>query len=182
MLLRCYCTRTEVGMGGVCTTVLCLQEEVHGVWRELGKAISPEVYRHPERHSLLPLKSRCTVVAGGRFREVYYWDRYRSFPLYCFSILRSRSIAVLAFSPFFGSPRLICCVPRLLPVCCSAHCRRRVCLCPNALTRAYAYALVSYWIVKGLLVSGMLRTALRLVDDLLDLVHRFGFVPNGGRK
>lgn len=53
------------------------------------------------------------VVAGGRFREYYYWD--------------------------------------------------------------------SYWAVQGLLVSGMNTTAKHVVDNLLYLVDKYGFVPNGGR-
>merc|ERR1719469_1515396 len=39
----------------------------------------------------------------------------------------------------------------------------------------------SYWIVRGLLVSGMFSTARHLVENLLDDVRNFGFVPNGGR-
>lgn len=53
------------------------------------------------------------VVAGGRFREFYYWD--------------------------------------------------------------------SYWCVQGLLVSGMNTTARHVVDNLLYMVNKYGFVPNGGR-
>eukprot|EP00931_Biecheleriopsis_adriatica_P085813 TRINITY_DN60601_c0_g1_i1.p1 TRINITY_DN60601_c0_g1~~TRINITY_DN60601_c0_g1_i1.p1 ORF type:complete len:586 (+),score=122.91 TRINITY_DN60601_c0_g1_i1:239-1759(+) len=39
----------------------------------------------------------------------------------------------------------------------------------------------SLWIVEGLLASGMRETARGLVQNLLDDVERFGFVPNGGR-
>lgn len=39
----------------------------------------------------------------------------------------------------------------------------------------------SYWIVRGLLVCGMSRTARNVVDNLLDDVRKYGFVPNGGR-
>mmetsp|Transcript_8383 Transcript_8383/g.21410 ORF Transcript_8383/g.21410 Transcript_8383/m.21410 type:complete len:566 (+) Transcript_8383:63-1760(+) len=39
----------------------------------------------------------------------------------------------------------------------------------------------SYWIVEGLLASGMSETARGLVQNLLDDVEAFGFVPNGGR-
>ncbi|VEN45451.1 unnamed protein product [Callosobruchus maculatus] len=39
----------------------------------------------------------------------------------------------------------------------------------------------TYWIVKGLLLSDMLETARGMVENLLTMVERFGFVPNGGR-
>ena len=39
----------------------------------------------------------------------------------------------------------------------------------------------SFWIVKGLLASGMLKTAKHMVDNLLHLLQVYGFVPNGAR-
>ncbi|EGZ25485.1 hypothetical protein PHYSODRAFT_478968 [Phytophthora sojae] len=39
----------------------------------------------------------------------------------------------------------------------------------------------SYWIVQGLLVSGLRQTARGVVNHLLEYVAEFGFVPNGGR-
>ncbi|TYZ56929.1 hypothetical protein PybrP1_001912 [[Pythium] brassicae (nom. inval.)] len=39
----------------------------------------------------------------------------------------------------------------------------------------------SYWIVEGLLVSGMRHTARGVVNNLLEYVAEYGFVPNGGR-
>jgi len=39
----------------------------------------------------------------------------------------------------------------------------------------------SYWIVLGLLACDMKETARGLVQNLLDDVANFGFVPNGGR-
>lgn len=39
----------------------------------------------------------------------------------------------------------------------------------------------TYWIVKGLLLSDMLETAQGMVENLLSMVEKFGFVPNGGR-
>ncbi|CAH0522175.1 unnamed protein product [Peronospora belbahrii] len=39
----------------------------------------------------------------------------------------------------------------------------------------------SYWIVQGLLVSGLHQTARGVVNHLLEYVTEFGFVPNGGR-
>uniref|UniRef100_K3WZ98 Trehalase n=1 Tax=Globisporangium ultimum (strain ATCC 200006 / CBS 805.95 / DAOM BR144) TaxID=431595 RepID=K3WZ98_GLOUD len=39
----------------------------------------------------------------------------------------------------------------------------------------------SYWIVQGLIVSDMRFTARGIVNNLLEYVAEFGFVPNGGR-
>mmetsp|Transcript_61311 Transcript_61311/g.109208 ORF Transcript_61311/g.109208 Transcript_61311/m.109208 type:complete len:576 (+) Transcript_61311:68-1795(+) len=39
----------------------------------------------------------------------------------------------------------------------------------------------TYWIVRGLLVCDMKDTARGVVENLLDDVRNFGFVPNGGR-
>jgi len=39
----------------------------------------------------------------------------------------------------------------------------------------------TYWIVRGLLVSSMVQTAQGVVENLLDYVRNFGFIPNGGR-
>ncbi|GAB9472464.1 Trehalase [Globisporangium polare] len=39
----------------------------------------------------------------------------------------------------------------------------------------------SFWIVEGLLVSNMKQTARGVVNNLLEYVAEFGFVPNGGR-
>lgn len=39
----------------------------------------------------------------------------------------------------------------------------------------------SFWIIKGLLATGMVETAKGVVDNLLDFVVRYGRVPNGGR-
>lgn len=39
----------------------------------------------------------------------------------------------------------------------------------------------SFWIVEGLIASGMVETARGLVQNLLDDVSSYGFVPNGGR-
>ena len=37
----------------------------------------------------------------------------------------------------------------------------------------------SYWIVLGLLCVEMIQTAKHMVKNLVDLVHRYNFVPNG---
>jgi alpha,alpha-trehalase len=39
----------------------------------------------------------------------------------------------------------------------------------------------AYWIIKGLIVSGMTDSVRLMIENFLDLVERFGFVPNGGR-
>ncbi|KAH8413823.1 hypothetical protein KR222_009006, partial [Zaprionus bogoriensis] len=39
----------------------------------------------------------------------------------------------------------------------------------------------TYWIVRGLLHSGMVQTARGMIDNLLFMVDQFKFVPNGGR-
>lgn len=44
-----------------------------------------------------------------------------------------------------------------------------------------SYLWDSYWVVLGLQRSGMIATAEGIVLNLLHLLQRFGFVPNGGR-
>lgn len=39
----------------------------------------------------------------------------------------------------------------------------------------------SYWIIKGLLLSEMRSTAMGMISNFLEIVDRFGFIPNGGR-
>uniref|UniRef100_A0A183CKD0 Trehalase n=1 Tax=Globodera pallida TaxID=36090 RepID=A0A183CKD0_GLOPA len=39
----------------------------------------------------------------------------------------------------------------------------------------------SYWIVRGLLASGMTKSVKSMCMNFAELVNRFGFVPNGGR-
>jgi alpha,alpha-trehalase len=39
----------------------------------------------------------------------------------------------------------------------------------------------SYWIIKGLLLCGMNDTSRGMINNLIYLVNRYGFVPNGGR-
>ena len=85
---------------------------LNGIWPELYREVSADVFVAPQRFSLLR-RRHGLVLPGGRFRESYYWD--------------------------------------------------------------------SYWIVRGLVLSGMLDTAQGLVQNLLDDVLDFGFVPNGGR-
>ena len=47
---------------------------IYALWPSLCKEIGDDVYDHPQRHSLLPLPHPQMIVAGGRFREVYYWE------------------------------------------------------------------------------------------------------------
>ncbi|CAD5225903.1 unnamed protein product [Bursaphelenchus okinawaensis] len=39
----------------------------------------------------------------------------------------------------------------------------------------------TYWIIKGLLVSGMQTSSRYMLKNMLQMVEQFGFVPNGGR-
>ena len=50
--------------------------QLNQLWFLLGRRIHPDVYAHPDRHTLLPLRHDRMVVPGGRFREFYYWDSY----------------------------------------------------------------------------------------------------------
>nr|AXY94682.1 trehalase-like protein [Habrobracon hebetor] len=87
-------------------------KQLNGIWKNLSRQMSPDVLKHPERHSFIPVEHGY-IVPGGRFQELYYWD--------------------------------------------------------------------SYWGVEGLLLSGMTQTARGIILNLLSMVERFGFVPNGGR-
>ena len=49
---------------------------IYQLWELLCKKISSKVTKHPNRHSLLPLKHSQMIIAGDRFREMYYWDSY----------------------------------------------------------------------------------------------------------
>lgn len=44
-------------------------------WGSLCLQVHPQVYEHPSRYTLIPWK-KPMIVAGGRFREFYYWDSY----------------------------------------------------------------------------------------------------------
>jgi len=54
-------------------TLRAFAESVHAIWPALSRRVKASVFAHPERHTLLPLP-RPFVVAGGRFRELYFWD------------------------------------------------------------------------------------------------------------
>lgn len=51
-------------------------QDLHDLWRLLGRQLDEDVYLHPQRHTLIPLKAPQMIVPGGRFREFYYWDTY----------------------------------------------------------------------------------------------------------
>ncbi|XP_018408353.1 PREDICTED: trehalase [Nanorana parkeri] len=39
----------------------------------------------------------------------------------------------------------------------------------------------SYWVINGLLLSEMTQTARGMIENFLDIVQRYGMIPNGGR-
>ncbi|OUC48137.1 alpha,alpha-trehalase [Trichinella nativa] len=39
----------------------------------------------------------------------------------------------------------------------------------------------SYWIIKGLLASEMFEAAKQMIENMVSLIERFGFIPNGAR-
>lgn len=49
--------------------------QIHELWLELTRKVSPSVAMNPDKHTLLPL-NHSVVVPGARFKEVYYWDSY----------------------------------------------------------------------------------------------------------
>ncbi|XP_002063015.2 LOW QUALITY PROTEIN: trehalase [Drosophila willistoni] len=51
---------------------------------------------------------------------------------------------------------------------------------PGGRFREYYYW-DSYWIIVGLLASGMFQTARGMIDNFLSIVRQYGFIPNGGR-
>lgn len=87
-------------------------KDLVNLWPKFAKKVKKNVFKEPEKHSLIPLP-KGFVIPGGRFREVYYWD--------------------------------------------------------------------SYWTFLGLLLSEMTQTVKGMLENLLYLVDRFGFIPNGAR-
>ncbi|VDM96954.1 unnamed protein product [Thelazia callipaeda] len=51
---------------------------------------------------------------------------------------------------------------------------------PGGRFREYYYW-DGYWIIKGLLISGMHTTTRRMIENFAYLIDKFGFIPNGGR-
>uniref|UniRef100_A0A915CMD4 Trehalase n=1 Tax=Ditylenchus dipsaci TaxID=166011 RepID=A0A915CMD4_9BILA len=39
----------------------------------------------------------------------------------------------------------------------------------------------AYWVIKGLLVSGMHNASRNMIENFVHMVNKYGFVPNGGR-
>ncbi|KAH7718594.1 Trehalase family protein, partial [Aphelenchoides avenae] len=39
----------------------------------------------------------------------------------------------------------------------------------------------AYWIIRGLLASGMTETSKRIIKNFLYMVDKYGMIPNGGR-
>ena len=70
------------------------------------------------------------------------------------------------------------------PACCSARQPRPQpsLSCPPPLHCRELYYWDSYWVLQGLLVSGMTETATSQVRDLLTLLQDYGHVPNGARR
>ncbi|XP_076853570.1 trehalase isoform X2 [Brachyhypopomus gauderio] len=87
-------------------------EELHGLWKSLGRKISDDVKYNPQLYSMI-YSPNPVIIPGGRFTEFYYWD--------------------------------------------------------------------SYWVLNGLLLSEMTDTARGMIQNFLQMVKRYGFVPNGGR-
>lgn len=50
-------------------------EQLHQLWKKLGKKMRPEVLQQPERFSAIH-SQHPFIVPGGRFLEFYYWDSY----------------------------------------------------------------------------------------------------------
>ncbi|XP_043849486.1 trehalase [Dromiciops gliroides] len=50
-------------------------EDLHNLWKKLGRKIKLEVSEQPDRYSLI-YAAHPFIVPGGRFIEFYYWDSY----------------------------------------------------------------------------------------------------------
>jgi len=85
---------------------------LNGLWKVLGRRISPRVKESPHLFSQIHVEHP-VVVPGGRFREFYYWD--------------------------------------------------------------------SYWTIDGLLLCDMKETVKGMLENFMQLVDKYGMVPNGGR-
>ncbi|KAJ2945786.1 hypothetical protein O0L34_g4692 [Tuta absoluta] len=85
---------------------------VIAIWKKLGRKVNPDVLKHPDQYSFVPVPNGF-IVPGGRFKELYYWD--------------------------------------------------------------------SFWIIRGLIISNMTETAKGMIENLLYLVDKFGYIPNGSR-
>ncbi|GAA6099605.1 trehalase, partial [Tachysurus ichikawai] len=50
-------------------------EQLHGLWKSLGRKVSNDVRDNPQMYSLIYCPNP-GIVPGGRFTEFYYWDSY----------------------------------------------------------------------------------------------------------
>ncbi|XP_072551573.1 trehalase [Salminus brasiliensis] len=50
-------------------------EQLHGLWKSLGRKVSNDVRDNPQLHSMIYVPNP-VIVPGGRFTEFYYWDSY----------------------------------------------------------------------------------------------------------
>ncbi|KAK1785295.1 hypothetical protein P4O66_018692, partial [Electrophorus voltai] len=50
-------------------------EELHGLWKSLGRKISNDVRDNPQLYSMI-YSPNPVIIPGGRFTEFYYWDSY----------------------------------------------------------------------------------------------------------
>lgn len=57
--------------------------------------------------------------------------------------------------------------------------RSRTYLCYNNYLEFYYWD--SFWVIEGLLLSEMYETSKGMIDNFMDIVNRYGFIPNGGR-
>ncbi|KAH9628626.1 hypothetical protein HF086_007831 [Spodoptera exigua] len=48
---------------------------IHKLWTHLGKKVKVDVFKNPDRYSLIPV-SHGFFIPGGRFTEMFYWDTY----------------------------------------------------------------------------------------------------------
>ncbi|XP_075973557.1 uncharacterized protein LOC142974872 [Anticarsia gemmatalis] len=87
-------------------------KDIIGIWPELGRIVSHDVYLNPDQYSFIYVPNGF-IVPGGRFKELYYWD--------------------------------------------------------------------SYWIIRGLLISNMTKTAKGMIENFLHIVNTLGYIPNGSR-
>lgn len=106
--------------------------------------------------SLLPLP-HTVVVPGDRFREVYYWRA------------PADARTPLSRHPAGPGPRLPCA-------------RSPAAGAPTPIDlRARTPRRDTYWVVEGLVASGLVSVAQGVVRNLLFLLDGHGFVPNGSR-
>ncbi|CAG0922363.1 unnamed protein product [Notodromas monacha] len=164
-------------------------------WKKLVKKIRFEGFAYNSRYSLYYLPSPFPVT-GGRFREFHYWDTYWILKGLLSSgmwktargMLLNMVLLVedLGFVPEGGrvyyqhrsGP------PMFIPMVKMFEESMREILGYAFLgTKAHnsSFGMDTYWILKGLLSSGMWKTARGILLNMVLLVEDLGFVPEGGR-